>query len=77
MTLLRLPEAIDAAAKELMVNRLCDQLYDISVRVSDFYNTSKVVGSEEQNSRIGLLLATTKVMEVCFHLLGMKTIDRI
>ena len=77
MTLLRLPEAMDAAAKDLMVNRLCDQLYDISVSVGDFYNASKVIGSEEQNSRIGLLLATSKVMKLCFDLLGMKTIDRI
>ena len=77
MTLLRLPEAIEAAAKDLMVNRLTDQLYEISTRIGDFYNNSKVIGSEEQNSRVALLVATKKAMEVCFHLLGMQTIDRI
>jgi len=77
LSLLRLPESIEAAAKDLMVNRLCDQLYEISTRFSDFYNNSKVIGSDEQNSRIALLLATTKVMRVCFDLLGMKTIERI
>lgn len=77
LTLLRLPEAIEGAAKELMVNRLTDQLYEISTKISDFYNNSKVIGSEEQNSRIALLLATTKIMKVCFDLLGMKTIERI
>ena len=77
LTLLRLPEAIEAAAKDLMVNRLTDQLYEISNRINDFYHESKVIGSEEQNSRIALLLASKKVMEVCFDLLGMKTIDRI
>jgi len=60
-----------------MINRLTDQLYEISNKVNDFYNVSKVVGSDEQNSRIGLLLATTKVMKTCFNLLGMNTIDRI
>jgi arginyl-tRNA synthetase len=77
MTLLRLPEAIDEAAKTLMINRLTDQLYEISTKISGFYSNSKVIGSEEQNSRIALLIATARVMELCFHLLGMKTIDRI
>jgi len=77
MTLLRVPEAIQAASKDLMVNRLTDQLFEISQKVNDFYNHSKVIGSEEQASRIGLLVATTKLMDVCFSLLGMQTIDRI
>ena len=77
LTLLRLPEQLEAAAKDLMVNRLTDQLYDISQRIGDFYTNSKVIGSEEQNSRIALLVTTKKVMEVCFDLLGMKTIKRI
>lgn len=47
MTLLRLPESIDAAAKDLMLNRITDQLYEISNKVNDFYNASKVIGSEE------------------------------
>mmetsp|Transcript_9396 Transcript_9396/g.15847 ORF Transcript_9396/g.15847 Transcript_9396/m.15847 type:complete len:101 (+) Transcript_9396:1544-1846(+) len=47
LTLLRLPEAIESAARDLMVNRLTDQLYEISVRVGDFYHASRVLGSEE------------------------------
>lgn len=30
LTLLRMPEAIEMAAKDLMVNRVCDLLYDVS-----------------------------------------------
>lgn len=77
LTLLRLPEAIESTARDLMVNRLTEQLYEISVRVGDFYHASRVLGSEEQNSRVALLVATKKIMEVCFDLLGMKTIERI
>jgi arginyl-tRNA synthetase len=44
--------------------------------VGEFYQT-KVIGSKEEDSRVALLLATKKVMETCFDLLGMKTIDRI
>lgn len=77
LMLLRLPEAIEAAAKDLMVNRLTDQLYNISVKVSEFYVSNRVIGSAEEKSLVALLLATKRVMEICFNLLGMSTIDRI
>ena len=47
MTLLRLPEAIEQASKDLMVNRLTDQLYEISTRIGEFYHNNKVIGSED------------------------------
>jgi len=52
-------------------------LYDIATKIAGFYNNSKVVGTDEESSRLLLLEATKKVMEVNFELLGMKTIDRI
>jgi len=47
LTILRLPEAVDAAARDLMVNRITDLLYDTSQRVSDFYSSVRVIGSDE------------------------------
>ncbi len=52
-------------------------LYTIAVRFSEFYQHCKVLGSEEEKSRIMLIEATKKVMEVCFHLLGMKTVQKL
>lgn len=77
LALLRLPEQIDMAMTDLMLNRLTDQLYEISVKVGEFYQQSKVIGSAEQNSRILLLEATRKTMKLLFDILGMRTIDRI
>lgn len=77
LTILRLPEGIEAAAKDLMVNRLTDQLYEIATSIGDFYHNTKVIGSDNQNSSIALLLATKKAMETCFHLLGMRYLDKI
>jgi arginyl-tRNA synthetase len=37
-------------------------IYDISVRIGEFYQQSKVLGSEEEKSRILLLEASKKVM---------------
>jgi len=77
LTILKIPEAIEAAAKDLMINRLTDQLYEIATRIGDFYHNTKVIGSENEKSSIALLLATKRAMETCFNLLGMKTIDKI
>jgi arginyl-tRNA synthetase len=77
LTILRLPEAVEDAAKSLMINRLTDQLYEIATRIGDFYHNTKVIGSDNQKSSIALLLATKRSMETCFDLLGMKTLDKI
>ena len=77
LTILRLPEAIEESAKNLMVNRLTDQVHEIATRIGDFYHNTKVIGSENEKSSVALLLATKRSMETCFNLLGMKTIDKI
>jgi arginyl-tRNA synthetase len=52
-------------------------VYEIAVKIAEFYQQSKVIGSDEEMSRILLLEATKKVMAKTFDLLGMKTIDKI
>lgn len=63
LTMLRLQEQIDFFLDELQPNKLCDLLYDMAVKVGEFYNQSKVIGSEEEKSRLVLLHATKKVMK--------------
>lgn len=77
LSVLRLPEQLELAINELQLNRLCDLLYEISTKIAEFYQQSKVIDSEQEESRILLLEAVKKVMEVCFDLLGMKTIERL
>lgn len=77
LAILRLPEQLELAIADLQLNRLCDSLYEISTKIAEFYNQSKVLDSEQEESRILLLEAVRKVMEVCFDLLGMKTIEKI
>jgi len=77
LALLRVPEQIDLALTDLQLNRLTDQLYEIAVKIGEFYQQSKVIGSPEEKSRVLLLEATRRVMHLLFSLLGMKTIERI
>lgn len=77
LTLLRLPEQIDLALTDLQLNRITELLYEVAVKIGEFYQQNKVIGTPEEKSRILLLEATRKVMLQLFNLLGMKTIERI
>jgi arginyl-tRNA synthetase len=77
LAILRLPEQLELAVTDLQINRICELVYGIAVKIAEFYQQSKVVGSEEEHSRVLLLEATKKVMAKTFDLLGMKTIDKI
>ena len=77
LAILRLPEQLDLAVTDLQINKVCDLIYEIACKIGDFYQESKVVGSNEEQSRVLLLEATKKVMERTFELLGMRTIDKI
>jgi len=75
--ILRLPETIDGVFFDLQVNKICKQLYDVAGCIGSFYWANKVLGSEEEKSRILLLEATWKCMKTLFNLLGMQTLDRL
>ena len=71
------PEQVEQAIDELQMVRLCELLYEISTKLGSFYDKCRVIGSEEQASRLVLMEATRKVMKQTFDLLGMKTLEKI
>jgi arginyl-tRNA synthetase len=77
LSLLKVPEQIELALQDLQINRITDQLYDISCKMSEFYTQVHVLGNEEEKSRILLLEASRRVMKTCFDMLGMNTLERI
>ena len=77
LLLCRFPDILDTVVDELALNKLCDLLYEISVKYSEFYNACKVIDSPEQNSRLQLCLATKLMMFKLFHLLGIKPLEKI
>jgi arginyl-tRNA synthetase len=77
LLLLRLPEYVDNVFNDLQINKICNMLYDISVKIGEFYHKNKVLGDEKESSRILLIELTRKTMKTLFNMLGMKTIDKI
>ena len=77
LCLCRLPDVLETVVEELAMNKLCDLLYDISTKFSEFYTRCKVLGSNEQASRIQLCLATKIVMKKIFNLIGIQPLEKI
>lgn len=75
--LIRFPELVEDALNDLLPNTLCEYLYGLSEIFTKFYSTCKVVGSEEETSRLLLCEATAIVMRKCFDLLGITPLFRL
>lgn len=75
--LVKFDEMIEAVVDNLTLNRICEFLYVLASKVAESYNVYKVLGNEESEQRLRLVLVVKDMMALCFHLLSIKTIDRI
>ena len=73
----RFPEMLDKTLEDLMPNRICDYLYELSTAYSTFYTECRVVGSEEEKSRLVLCESTARIMRKCLNLLGIEPLYRL
>ena len=72
--LLLFNDVIDDVLKDLSLNLLCDYLYGIATKFSEFYESCKIVGN---NSRILLTELCKRFMKISFDLLSLTPIEKI
>lgn len=72
--LLLFNDVIDEVLKGLSLNLLCDFVYGISVKFSEFYEACKISGNK---SRILITELCKRIMKQCLDLLGLKPVERI
>jgi len=77
LKLSQFPDAVKDTLDALMPNRLTEYLYDLTEVFNQFYQECKVIGSEQEASRLLLVEATARVMRQCFELLGITPLHRI
>ena len=75
--ILRFNDSLEQVPNDLLPNRVCKYVYDLSIKLNAFYRDCRVMGSPEQNSRILLVAAAEKTMRTAFCLLGITPLDRI
>jgi arginyl-tRNA synthetase len=75
--LLQFGEVLTSTLNELMPNKLCEYLKEVSVKLTDFVTKCHVLNSKETSSRLILCESTRLVMSKLFSLLGIGTLEQI
>jgi arginyl-tRNA synthetase len=77
ISLYQLYEVLDIVQRDLMPHRIAEYLFHLAETFNEFFRDCRVEGVEEEPSRVHLLHKTQKAFEICFELLGLKTLDRM
>ena len=77
--ILQLDEIIAAVEQDLLPNRLCEYLYNLSEKFNKFYDKCPVLKSEEpiKTSRLMLCYLTARTLKLGLDLLGIKVLERM
>ncbi len=73
----RFPEILEMMARDLLPNRLTDYLYELAEKFNAFFRDCKVVGSDEQTSRLILCELTARILKQGLQILGLQTVERM
>ncbi|HXG11077.1 MAG TPA: arginine--tRNA ligase [Gemmataceae bacterium] len=80
LQLLRLGEALQAAAADYRPNLITAYLWDLAKVYSKFYEKCRVLNAETlalRRSRLLLCDLTARVIQLCLQLLGIRTVERM
>ncbi|HLO85133.1 MAG TPA: arginine--tRNA ligase [Nostocaceae cyanobacterium] len=77
--LLQIGAVISDVEKDLLPNRLCEYLYNLSDKYNKFYENCPVLKSEEpvKTSRLLLCDITARTLKLGLNLLGIKVLERM
>ncbi|CAD7952683.1 unnamed protein product [Amoebophrya sp. A25] len=77
LEVLKFPDVLELVLTSMHVHNVCTYLYDLVGAYTQFYRDCKVVGSEQEKSRLLLIELTRQTMKTCFDLLGCGTLEKI
>jgi len=77
--LLQLDEIIDEVSRDLLPNRLCQYLFELSQKFNQFYDRCPVLQAEEplRTSRLVMCDLTARTLKLGLSLLGIKVVERM
>ena len=77
--LLQLEDTLDAVSQDLLPNRLCQYLFELSQKFNQFYDRCPVLQAEEpaRTSRLMLCGLTARTLKLGLSLLGIQVLERM
>ena len=75
--LLYFKEVVEESAEQFAPNILCNYLFELSHKFNLFYQKHKVIGSDSEKFRLGLVMGVGKVLKTGLYLLGIDAPNKI
>jgi arginyl-tRNA synthetase len=77
--ILQFAEVIEAVGEDLLPNRICQYLFELSQKFNQFFEQCPVLQAEEpeRSSRLSLCNITAKTLRLGLGLLGMRVLERM
>ena len=63
-------EVIKQASDTLLPNLICEYLFKLSTKINEYWNSYKILDSQDEESILALLDLTKRYMEYCYNILG-------
>ncbi|BBA85362.1 arginine--tRNA ligase [endosymbiont of Sipalinus gigas] len=77
INIINFEEKIILSGNNGLPNILCDYIYMISTKFSIFYEKCKILETNTINSKLNLIILTSKIIKISLNLLGIKTLNKI
>lgn len=71
------PEVVQKAISELMPHHICTYLYELAQAFNRFYETSRIIGDERENTRLQLVKAYQQVLKNGLDILNIVAPERM
>ncbi|MFP4015372.1 MAG: arginine--tRNA ligase [Chitinispirillaceae bacterium] len=71
------PSAVNYAYERLSPSVIANYAFDLAQVFNEFYHSCQVIGSEQQNFRLHLVVSFRSVLKKCLDLLGIETIEEM
>jgi len=76
-SLIKFQEVIQIAVKTYSPNLLCNFLYDLAQKYNNFYNTNRILDSDNEEFRLALTFGVGQVLKNGLKLLGIASPERM
>ena len=77
LKLLQFHDVLKSIERELIPHKLTEYLFDLANSFNAFFRDCRVVGSEEEESRLALVALVGKTLQKGLNILGIKTVDKM
>jgi len=71
------PQIVQQAHQKFAPNLIANYSYDLAQKFNEFYQSTKVIGTQEESQRLALVDAFSQTLKNALCLLGIQTLEKM